>query len=183
MGRPTRNLKLLTGSSKRFRGSASRCRTIVSVQIRIDGYDLPGSSCGPSLDEPGGYHRIEVGVQRRNKPTEWLGRVRGDAASATWTLDCDVVETATGVDLKGPYIQGSSGRRFIYLSWGTVDAANTFTMFRRAKLWLDAIPAATLAAAVTQGVLVGRLGLTDRKGNPLCAAVRPPVIDWTAEAA
>jgi hypothetical protein len=32
-------------------------------------------------------------------------------------------------------------------------------------------------------MLVGRLGLTDAKGNPLCAAVRPPVIEWSAEAA
>jgi hypothetical protein len=29
-------------------------------------------------------------------------------------------------------------------------------------------------------VLVGRLGLADPKGNPLCAAVRPPVIEWSA---
>jgi len=27
---------------------------------------------------------------------------------------------------------------------------------------------------------VGRLGLTDPKGNPTCAAVRPPLIEWTA---
>jgi hypothetical protein len=151
------------------------------VQIRIDGHDLPGNSCGPSPDQPGGYHHIEVGVQRRNKPTEWLGRVRGDAASATWTLDCDAIDTPSGVDLKGPYIQGPPGGRFIYLSWGTVDDADNFTMFRRAKLWLDAIPPSVLAAATARGVLVGRLGLTDRKGNPLCAAVRPPSIEWTAE--
>ena len=31
-------------------------------------------------------------------------------------------------------------RRFIYLSWGSVDDAREFTLFRRAKLWLDAIP-------------------------------------------
>jgi hypothetical protein len=33
------------------------------------------------------------------------------------------------------------------------------------------------------GPLVGRLGLTDRKGHPLCAAVRPPLIEWSATAA
>jgi hypothetical protein len=31
------------------------------------------------------------------------------------------------------------------------------------------------------GVLVGRLGLTDPKGGPLCASVRPPVVQWSAE--
>ncbi|MDH6707368.1 hypothetical protein P3T27_004105 [Kitasatospora sp. MAA19] len=30
------------------------------------------------------------------------------------------------------------------------------------------------------GLLVARLGLTDAKGHPLCAAVRPPVVTWAA---
>ena len=30
------------------------------------------------------------------------------------------------------------------------------------------------------GLLVGRLGLTDAKGKPLCAPVRPPVVQWSA---
>jgi hypothetical protein len=29
-------------------------------------------------------------------------------------------------------------------------------------------------------VLVGRLGLTDAKGNPVCASIRPPLIEWSA---
>ncbi|MFG2785777.1 DUF5990 family protein [Streptomyces prunicolor] len=29
-------------------------------------------------------------------------------------------------------------------------------------------------------LLVGRLGLTDRRNHPPCAAVRPPLIDWSA---
>ena len=38
-------------------------------------------------------------------------------------------------------------------------------------------------SALELGLLVGRLGLTDHKGNPLCAAVRPPAIEWVAAAA
>ena len=150
------------------------------VQIRIEATDLPGIGCGPSPDAPGGYHNVHVGVQRRNKRDELLGLVAGDASSATWTLDCNAVPLPSGVDLKGPYIQGRSGAKFIYLSWGTVDDAQGFTLFRRAKLWLDAIPPAVIESAVERGLLVGRLGLTDRKGNPLCAAVRPPMIEWCA---
>jgi hypothetical protein len=153
------------------------------VQIRIEASDLPGSSCGPSPDSPGGYHGIHVGVQRRNRREELLGLVPGDAPSATWTVDCTLVQSPAGADLKGPYIQGPPGGRFIYLSWGTVDDAGTFALFRRAKLWLDAIPATVLGSAADLGLLVGRLGLTDRKGNPLCAAVRPPMIEWSAESA
>jgi hypothetical protein len=150
------------------------------VQIRIEASDFPGSSCNPSPDSPGGYHNIHVGLQRRNRRDELLGLVPGDAASATWTLDCTAVVSPTGVDLKGPYVQGPPGGRFIYLSWGAVDGAHNFTLFRRAKLWLDAIPSGVMENAMELGLLVGRLGLTDHKGNPLCAAVRPPVIEWSA---
>ena len=52
-------------------------------------------------------------------------------------------------------------------------------MFRRAKLMLDGVPDNILAKAAKSGVLVGRLGLTDVKGQPLCAAVRPPMIEWS----
>jgi hypothetical protein len=53
-------------------------------------------------------------------------------------------------------------------------------MFRRAKLWLNTVPEDVMADALRSGTLVGRLGLTDAKGNPLCASVRPPVITWAA---
>jgi len=98
-------------------------------------------------------------------------------------VDCTAIPSPTGTDLKGRYIQGPPGGRFIYLCWGTVDDANRFTLFRRAKLWFDAIPPAVIDSAVSLGLLVGRLGLTDAKGNPLCAAVRPPAIEWSAMAA
>jgi hypothetical protein len=56
-------------------------------------------------------------------------------------------------------------------------------MFRRAKVWLDAVPAPVVQRAVDRGLLVGRLGLSDPKGHPLCASVRPPSIEWAAGSA
>jgi hypothetical protein len=153
------------------------------VQIRIEGRDLPGIACGPSPDSPPGYHNIEVAVQRRGKPAELLGRTAADAPAASWTIDCELVRSAAGPDLKGRYIQGPPGGRFVYLSWGTVDETGAFTMFRRAKLWLDTVPPAVLDEADRKGRLVGRLGLTDDKGGPLCASVRPPLIEWSAASA
>jgi Family of unknown function (DUF5990) len=79
-----------------------------------------------------------------------------------------------------PTSRDPPGGRFIYLSWGTVDAAGAFTMFRRAKLWLDAIPPAVLDDAARTGTLVGRVSLTDDNGGALCASVRPPRIVWSA---
>jgi hypothetical protein len=150
------------------------------VLIRIEGRELPGVSCGPGPDHPDGHPNIHVAVQRRNKPAELWGMVRGDAVVAEWDLECTATEDGSGVDLKGPFLQGGPGARFVYLSWGMVDDAGAFAMFRRAKLMLDGVPPDVLRRAVDSGMLIGRLGLTDEKGNPRCAAVRPPLIQWRA---
>lgn len=152
------------------------------MQIRIEAVDLPGLSCGPGPDAPDGHHHVHVGVQRRNRPHELFGLVAGNSPTARWTLECATLVSPSGVDLKGPHIQGPPGSRFIYLSWVDGDATGDPVMFRRAKLWLDAIAASVLERAVHQGALIGRLGLTDPAGNPLCASVRPPLIEWSTGA-
>lgn len=146
------------------------------MQIRIEGSHLPGRECGAGDNFPG-YANIHVAVQRKNRPGELLNLHPGDAAHAVWTLDCSV----DGTDVRGPYIQGPPGGRFIYLSWGAVDDDGRVEMFRRAKLMLADVPAAVLEAAAASGTLVGTLGLTDAKGHPLCARVQPSQISWTAE--
>ncbi|HEY6472751.1 MAG TPA: DUF5990 family protein [Acidimicrobiales bacterium] len=152
------------------------------MQIRIEGRDLPGASCGPGPDYPGGHPNIHVAVQRRAKPAELFGLVRGDAAEAVWTLECEDVDRDGAVDLKGPYIQGPPGGRFVYLNWGVVDDDGGFRMFRRAKVLLETVPVDVLARARRSGTLVATVGLTDEKGNPTCAAFRPPLIEWAADA-
>ena len=120
-----------------------------------------------------------MGVQRKNKPRELMGQVSADVESVIWELEATPVASDVA-DYRGPYISGPPGGRFIYLSWGVVDEPGSFEMFRRAKIMFDGIPADVMAVAQKSGVLVGRLGLTDSKGNPTCAAVRPPLIEWTA---
>jgi sugar/nucleoside kinase (ribokinase family) len=149
------------------------------VQIRLEATDLPGRACGPSPERPGGHQNNHVGVQRRGRPAELLGVVPGDAPSATWVIDCSTATTSSGIDVKGPYIQGPPRGRFIYLNWVVIDDDNTFTMFRRAKLMFDGIPPDVLERAADLGTLIGRLALTDAGGGPICAAVRPPFIDWS----
>ncbi|MFE5474866.1 DUF5990 family protein [Nocardia sp. NPDC056541] len=145
------------------------------MRIRIVGTQLPGSSCRPPGIETA-YSNIHVGVQRRNRPQELLDLQRGDSETVTWTVECTVHET----DVRGPYVQGRPGERFLYLSWVSDDDTATLTMFRRAKLMLADVPAETLAAATESGVLEARLGLTDATGNPLCARVEPASIRWAA---
>jgi len=120
-------------------------------------------------------------VQRRDRPTEWLDLQPGDPPAVTWNLDCPTATVNDGsLDVRAPYIQDGPRRRFIYLSRGEVDDGGTFTMFRRAKLWLDGVEAATAHAVIAAGSLTARLGLTDAKGHPVCAAVRPPGVAWSA---
>ncbi|MFG2982260.1 DUF5990 family protein [Streptomyces sp. NPDC048258] len=155
------------------------------MQIRIEAFDLPGRTCAAGPGFPG-YAGVHVAVPPRSPRGELLGLRPGDASAASWTLECTATPTPTGFDFRGPHIQGRPGGRFIYLSWGTVDAAGagagagTFSMFRRAKLMLDAVDPATADSAVRSGLLLARLGLTDAKGQPLCAAVRPPRVAWSA---
>ncbi|WP_307618819.1 DUF5990 family protein [Streptomyces sp. V3I7] len=151
------------------------------MRIRIEAVDLPGRTCPSPAAGAEAYAGIHVAVQRRERPGELLGLQPGDGPSASWELECTATATPNGMDIKGPYVQGRPGGRFVYLSWGTVDDAGTFTMFRRAKLLLDAVPAEVMAAATGSGLLTGRLGLTDACGMPLCARVVPPAINWTAE--
>jgi hypothetical protein len=139
-----------------------------------------GSGCGPGDDFPG-YENIHVGVQRRRRPDQLLELQPGDAPSARWTLDSTVARSPASTDVTGPHIQGRPGERFIYLSWGTVDDAGNFTMFRRAKLMLNDIDPKVLSRAERTGQLVARLRLTDRNGRPLCARVRPPAVEWSAD--
>jgi len=149
------------------------------MEIRIEGFDLPGRTCAAGPGFPG-YTDIHVAVQRRRRPGELLDPQPGDAEAVAWALECTATRTPSGTDLKGPDIHGGPGGRFVYLSWGTVDEVGFFTVFRRAKLMFDAIDPATIDAATQGGRLLARLRLTDAKGHPVCAAVRPPLIEWTA---
>lgn len=152
---------------------------MVAVRIRIEGTTLPGLSCPAAPGAPRGYRQIVVGVQRRRSREDLLGPVSGDAPSARWTLECAVKTGPAGTDITGPHIQGGPGGRFIYLSWFGV-ADTDLELFRRAKLWLDGVAPDVMNEAVSRGLLIGRLGLSDPCGQPLCAGVRPPAIDWTA---
>lgn len=145
--------------------------------LRIEGTDLPGRSCPAAPGFPG-YENIHVAVQRKDRPAELLDLQPGDADAVSWDLECEPRTGPDGIELHGRHIQNRLGGRFVYLSWGSVDADGGFHMFRRAKLMLRDVDPAVLAAAVESGMLVGRLGLTDPKGNPTCATVH---VVWTAE--
>lgn len=147
------------------------------MRVRIEGSALPGRGCSPS-DAGASYDNIHVGVQRQREAIELIS---GGAESATWSFEVPIRVGDDGTpDFGGPFVHGRRGNRFVYLSWGTVDGAGVFSMFRRAKLHFADVDTATLRAAIGRtGTLVAQLGLTDRCGDPICARVRPPEVTWS----
>ncbi|MBM0202495.1 hypothetical protein JNW90_04720 [Micromonospora sp. STR1s_5] len=147
------------------------------MRIRIDGSDLPGRRPGAEADalRRGNVH---VGVQRK---ADVVDQVPADAASATWSFEVSSREIDGALDVGGPWVHGRPGARFLYLSWGSV-TQDGFAMFRRAKLMFTDVPTELLHTAHEgNGTLVGRVGLTDAAGEPICARVNPPAIAWSVE--
>jgi uncharacterized protein DUF5990 len=149
------------------------------VDVQVVGIELPGRTCADPRPDGLVYENVHVGVQRRQ---EVVDVVRGDAPTAVWSLTVEPNFRDGALDFRGPFVQGRRGDRFLYLSWGSVDASGHFEMFRRAKLMLDPVTPELVQAADRAGNrLVATLGLTDGDGMPRCAAVRPPVITWTVD--
>jgi len=146
------------------------------MRIVIEGRELPGVEF---VSEGVALRDVHVAVQIGKEP---VGLVRGDAASARWEVDVRTVVGDDGaIDLRGPAVHGKKGERFLYLTWGDVATPGSFAMFRRAKLMVNDIEPELLAgAARIDGTLVASLPLTDERGCPRCARVKPPVIGWRA---
>lgn len=145
--------------------------------IQVDGRNLPGARCDPA---PGGvaYENVHVGIGSRDAP---VGLFRGDAPLATWRFEVRPAIAADGsLDFRGPMVRGRRGDRFLYLNWGAAAEDGSFRLFRRAKICLSAIDSALARHAVDQGAeLHCTIDLTDAKGHPVCARLRPPAITWS----
>ncbi|MHB8574079.1 MAG: DUF5990 family protein [Dehalococcoidia bacterium] len=142
--------------------------------VRIVGRNLPGRRFGDC--EP-----VYLGIQRAR---EVVDLAPGDADAAVFDFSVDVVlDTVGGVDFRGPYVHGRRGERFIHLSWGELKADAGFAMFRRAKLHLSALDRQDVERVLMPGALLeATLELTDARGGPVCASLRPPQVRWQATA-
>jgi hypothetical protein len=142
------------------------------LHIRIVGTNMPGRVFGE-------HRHVHVGVQCRKETVDF---VPGDAAEAAFEFDVDVLrDDGDGWDFRGPYVHGPRGERFIYLVWADLLPGSEATMFRRAKLHLSCLDAGLIADAAEPGrQLTANLALTDGRGGPRCASVRPPEISWSA---
>jgi Family of unknown function (DUF5990) len=147
------------------------------MRIIIRGHNLPGTmfrNAGVPI------HNVHVAVQVRDVPE---GLVRGDATFAEWAIDVRTsVDDIGTYDFKGPAVHGKRGERFVYLTWGDVNADGGFAMFRRAKLMLADIDSALVGKALeTDRGLVASIDLTDGHGCPRCARVNAPALIWSLQ--
>ena len=158
--------------------------------VRVEGFDLPGLSCRPG-PEGSAYGNVHVGIGNDRAGAAGLtvpGRrwvatelVPGDAESASWEFTVTIRRGADGIDFGGPSVRGDRGDRHVGLVWGEVPGDGTFRLFRGAKLRLVDVDQAVVERAWQPGyALVARVRLTDSRGNPICARVRPPDIEWLA---
>jgi hypothetical protein len=151
-----------------------------AVTVEIQGTDLPGRSCGPDLHgKP--CENVHVGLKHRSGPVELFP---GDAASVRWRFEMVVRRDEDGtLDFGGPFVYGRRGERALGLVWGSLRFDDELDVFRAAKLRLEDLdPALVERAVATGGRLVCSLGLTDERGHPICASVRPPLLSWSVAA-
>jgi hypothetical protein len=144
--------------------------------VEIEGTNLPGRRCNPNpLGQE--YIDVHVGLGIHRDP---FGLVPGDSPSARWRIEVRASCSADGaVDFHGPFVHGQRGDRFLYLNWGTVAADGSFQLFRRAKLSLSEVEPSLVEQALRENAaLACTVNLTDAKGHPRCARVRPPDIVW-----
>lgn len=144
--------------------------------IEVEGQSLPGRSCNPGPDT-GRYENIHVGIGPRDSPLELYP---GDAPSTYWQFEVVSKRSTDGsIDFRGPLVSGRRGDRFLYLTWGTVAEDGKFQLFRRAKLGLSELDPNLVAQVLDQQAdLHCTVQLTDSKGNPVCARLQPPAIEW-----
>ncbi len=169
-----------------------------TITVVIEGSELPGLTCQPEPD--GTVHRnIHVALATTAKGIAegqpWLTvplkpglaaePLPGDAKQARWQVTVTVRGSAgDGYDFTGPSVGGDRTDRHLGLVWGDVPGDGTLQLFRGAKLRLVDVPPGLITDAMRPGHrLVARVRLTDDRGNPVCARLRPSHLTWSAEPA
>lgn len=101
------------------------------------------------------------------------GLIRGDAPDATGVTEVEVISGPDGADYRGEAVYGRRGKRFLYLTWGTVQDQE-FSMFRRAKVLLS-----DLATHLRpKEAVVVSVPVTQENGSLRRARVPADVLTW-----
>jgi hypothetical protein len=143
----------------------------LSIPVRIVGRKLPGQRFGERQD-------VYVGVQRGREVVERVPVTHADV-QFDLTLDLVVGEDGGADDFRGPYVHGTRGARFLYLSWGQLSEDGAFAMFGRVKLPLPALDADALTRLRAGDTpLTAIAELSDARGRPVTAALHASQLVW-----
>jgi uncharacterized protein DUF5990 len=123
------------------------------------------------------YEPVYLGIQ---KGADVIEAVPGDTKRVVFKPVFRIGEQADGSpNFLGPFAQGTPQQRFFYLSWGVMHKNQRFEMFRRAKIHLSHLRWQDIRKAMSrEAPLRVTLKLTGTKGDPVCASVRSPNIEW-----
>lgn len=144
--------------------------------VEIRGKNPPGRRCAPAPGH-GPYEAISVGLGRHQEP---VGLVAGDTPNPRWRIEVRVVRTPAGLDYRGPQVEGKRGGRHIYINWLNREPDGELRMFRRGKIALDGLDPDLVERAERTGAILGcTVDLTNERGHPTTALMRPPQLDWT----
>ena len=139
----------------------------LEIAIEIECTELPGA----------GYPSLHLGIQRDQSIIEMAS---ADSKRIMFKPTLRARPNADGsVNFLGPFAHGPKAERFIYLNWTTMNGNVLTGMVGRIKLHLNHIrwTAVQKAAAANKPIRV-RLALTNAKGRPVMASVRPDVAKW-----
>jgi len=127
-------------------------------------------------DRQSGLH---LGMQHGS---DVIDPVLATAGPVSFALTVEVTTIGDGetVDVRGPYVHGKRGDRFLYLSWGEVDRDGRIGMAMRTKIKLQSIPPDLITRALkSDSTLRGTLSLVDVAGNPVSGTIPPERIHWS----
>jgi Family of unknown function (DUF5990) len=122
------------------------------------------------------HANVHLGVQRGD---ETIWETPGDATACTFDLPVEVGENKDGLpNFLGPFVHGPVGGRFLYLVWFN-KMGGLKSGFRRAKINLQHLGWQAINEAVLAEKPIGaQINLTDKKGGPVCASLKPEQINW-----
>ncbi len=133
------------------------------VVITLVAVDPPTEPCGPGVP-------VVAGVQKRQQ----IDQVQVVAAE-TLVFEVTVSRSDNG-DIRGPFVHGKRGDRFLYVVWGVGTAADDFERFGRTKVLFNDVPPEVWSAD-----LRCEFEATNDKDGPALASVRPRRVRWTSQ--
>lgn len=139
----------------------------IEIALEIVCTDLPGA----------GERLLHLGIQRDQTIIETAS---ADSKRIVFKPTFRVRRNADGsANFLGPFAHGPKAERFVYLNWVTMSGETLTGMVGRIKLHLNHLKWAAVeeAARVEKPIRV-RLALTNAKGLPVMASVRPNVAQW-----